>query len=291
MKNISLLILFAILFASCENFFEQVVEVDLPEHKPALAVTGILTNGDSTLNVYVYQSVSALSEDESEGVANATVTLWKEGSLAYTFEDASQVFPFPSGNYQLEIPEGINLQGEYSLQVGAPGFQTVQATHPTPRPATILSASYEKDGTIDPDGNRVDEIKINMQDPAGEVNYYALRVWRKGPGSRSRIFLSSQDPLVTAGNRELLFSGESFDGQERTLSFYYFGDYPIQEQEWLEIELRTISRNRFEYSRALFNYEEAAFNPFAEPLTIPASYEDGYGIFSIEEKATYRIDF
>jgi hypothetical protein len=290
MKNTILFILFAILFASCENFFEQVVDVDLPEHEPALAITGILTKGDSSLQVYVYQSVGALSEDESEGVTNAIVSLWKGNSIAYTFEDASQTPPFSSGVYKLNVPGGLELDGEYSLQVESAGFKTVRATQVAPAPALLKTASFQENGTIDESGNRANEIKMTMSDPAGEVNYYALRAWRKGPGSRSRIFLSSQDPLVTAGNDELLFSGESFDGQERTLSFYYFGDYPIQEQEWLEIELRTISRERFEYSRALFNYEDSEFNPFAEPVTIPSSFDDGFGIFSLEGKAIYRID-
>ncbi|MDV7393939.1 DUF4249 family protein, partial [Arthrospira platensis SPKY1] len=58
----------------------------------------------------------------------------------------------------------------------------------------------------------------------------------------------------------------------------------------LEIELRSVSPEYFNYHRSLARQYQASPDPFSEPVILYSNIEGGQGIFAGFVPRTYRVD-
>ena len=218
--RISILVVFIVfIFTACsEDFFEQTVSIDLTEHTPRLAVTARFAAGDTTLRVYLTHTLGVLENRDPDTIPDATVELFKNGQ-------SMAVFLYEEGIiYEALLPEPLSATpAEYRLRVSAPGFDAVDAVQIMPAMVPILSATYEVEGAVNSDGEKVDELTVEFQDPAGEENYYAIdaRLFFEGGTYQYYVYLENLDPLAEDLGGEPVIKDSSFDGEKVQMALYF----------------------------------------------------------------------
>ncbi len=291
MKIINCCAIFLLLsiFSCKEDFFEQVVELDIPEHMPALAVSANFSDIDTNLVVFVSNSVGVLEPDQPAIVENATVELFKNNTLIHSLNYKA------NGLYGVAGVDPIgNFAAEYLLKVQAPGFEEITSIQQMPQAVAITEADYEIDGAITPDGDRANNISITFQDPGGLENYYSIsalgRVSSGGFEYENMVYLSSFNPIVEEGEQFLVFSDATFDGKEVKLNFYTYDDLPqnIDSVE-LDISLISITKDRYFFEKSLNIFNNSDGNPFVEPVVVHSNIENGHGIFTLESRSVFTL--
>ncbi len=300
---------------------EQVIDPDLPEHSPRLVVHSLFTS-DGGWSARVGRSSGILEPLPSgdRSVADAAVKLLAGERVIgeLKFNEAARVYVFEDSALQA---------GEtYSLQVSAPGFETIRATDTVPRPVPTSILSYRIPSSRSESGTRGDfSIELEIQDPPGEANYYQISLYLVFTGrgaTRLEETLSTRDPSIMADNRvdespfeEGTFEGEApyfrdtlFDGRTHEIELIYTGVWSqrgdvVQEAEVAEAEddqgpvdfstaylqVLYISETYYEYLKTARLHDNTRDNPFAEPLNVYGNVENGYGIFAGYTSQTFEL--
>jgi len=167
MKKYLLIILAALVLVSCED----VIEFNGDETGQKVVMNS-LAQADSTLNVRLTFSRFFLSSKPFENIANAELTLVVNGNRYASVNDAD-------GNYHFNyIPQGGD---EMTIEAQVPGYDVVKATAKMPRQPIVSDTSMVMKGkqvNYDWGYDRTvnTEVRFKLHDPAGERNYYRLRV-------------------------------------------------------------------------------------------------------------------
>ncbi|MEZ4987672.1 MAG: DUF4249 domain-containing protein [Saprospiraceae bacterium] len=294
-----LLIASSLYLQSCdEDFFSQVVEVELPEHQSLPAIFSEMQAGDSFLSVLVSNSKSILEADTAYQLPeDAVVNLYQNDALLTTLN-----FDTDTKQYTAMLPTPLSGQtsNAFRLEVSVPGFETVEAIQQMPQQPRITNAVYELEGTIDTEGYRVDEITVDIEDTTpNQVNYYGINVYQHiieldNNGDTlyqyiNQLYLDSNDPLLSYGDKySFIFSDEGFtDGKYQLRAF---SSYRAESDENIEVHLHQLTRDAFLYYRSKDQYYNALDNPFAEPVTVHTNIAGGYGIFSLSNVLVYPLE-
>lgn len=293
MKNIKIgLIAIAIMtfFASCEDMFRgAVLEVELPEHQSQLAPYAFFKDTDSVLTVMVGKSVGILDTINPDVVYGATVELYRNGSLEYTFTYE----PLVQG-YQVDLGRAFNPTpgDEYELRVSAPGFTPTSAKQIIPQAVRIDSLNYDPQGGVDQFGDPRDIYNLTFTDPAGVPNFYEasgyIHIKYQSPFDTTfsyeydyTIDFESSDPNFENGT----FSDANFDGQQYTIRLETYPAFWGSGSDDFEISGKVYFRSTTpEYATfisSLNNYWRAQDNPFSEPVLLYSNMSGGLGAFGI----------
>jgi hypothetical protein len=317
MKNLYLVfILMGIIFLSCEERFTQVVEIEIPDHNPKMvAYCFIDSNQDS---VFVEVSMSQQIMDNMDPyILDASIKLLngnqllsdqfkllkKFAGIDYSRPQMDSIFTY---SYVARTGQVFNTGSNYSLEISAAGLDPVYAECTNPEPVQLTSVEFEKDGIIDPDGYTSDEIKIRFNDPGEVNNYYifsAHTIHRfNGFEYKNPLYLDALDPRVNEsswstslvpGIEEYIYFNdkEGINGSENLFSFATFS-YEGSEEEEIElvVTLYSISKEMYDFCHAYNQYKNSADIFFAEPVTIPSNFENGYGVFGMYDYTEMRID-
>ncbi|HFA50103.1 MAG TPA: DUF4249 domain-containing protein [Bacteroidetes bacterium] len=278
-------------FASCsEDFFEQTVDIDIPEHTPQLAVTSQLSSGDTMLWAFLTPSQGILDNTAAQPIEDATVELFRNGQLMETLFYSGERFYTSISNTPLPTDAD-----EYILKVSAPGFDPIEVVQQMPAPVPIISATYEAGGAIDIDGERVDEVSVEFVDPAGEDNYYqmtiVIEVERQNGGFTNSPYIYKLDPIAEELDNGQYLKDDSFDGKKYVwrVGFYEQHFDPNQSVK-IHVQLSSVSRDQYFYERSVYLSVDADDNPFAEPVIIHSNVEGGQGVFTLSSKSVEVIE-
>ncbi len=309
LQNLVLSILI-IITSACET----VVEVDIPREAPRLVVNAILEQ-DSVVRFQLSQSKSSLDSSPLQRISSAEAVLFKDGrQIAHFREEAL-------GQYTAD--HQVEAGSEYSIRVSREGYEPVEAETFIRNPVNISSVRYdtlvtersvyfrEQDSMVINTSVNPSEIRLTINDPAGEKNYYEITVLEDATiFSRSYddegnpiiedtvtyrfpAYLSSEDPVFgssgeifddvsSVGGETLLFSDDIFDGREYTVNFNY--EFPLsysdENTNIYYVILRTLQREQYLYFRSVRLQSETEGNPFAEPVPVFNNIVGGYGIFT-----------
>ena len=309
MKDALRLLPFLTALCACE----QVIEPDLPEHPPRLVVHALFTS-DGAWTAHVGRSFGILEPQSVPGrraVADAEVELLAGDRVVgeLEFNDAAQVYVF--GDSALQAGE------TYSLQVSAPGFAPIRATDTVPKPVQTSVLSYRAFASSRSDsGDSVEfSLKLEIQDPPGEENYYQVSLYRVFAGrgaSRVGYSFSTKDPSIMADNNvdgspleEGGFEGDApyfrdtlFDGRTHEIELSSDFDSEIQlasdfdsepDLSGMYLQVLHISEAYYEYLKSARLHDFTRDNPFAEPLNVYGNVENGYGIFAGYSSRTFEL--
>jgi hypothetical protein len=297
---------FSILLFSCEDsFFNSIVEIEIPEHQSNIAVSAHLNTLDSLSYVHVTHTLGVLDSVNAKPISNAKVELYRDGQKVQDYQ------------YTV-IHEGVDQNGNklvqdvyvskkrvefvpdanYELRVSTPEFGEVMATQQLTEAVPIIEASFEKDGAVDEDGDRGDEISIKFQDQLGVKNYYSISVFGfyeiATPDTvfeyARHFYISPSDIIADHGlGGNLLVSDATIEGKEYELKFVSFDD--VQGIKRIEVTLYNTTEDRYLYERSVLNYNDNEENPFAEPVIIHENIAQGNGIFTLSNASVYSIEF
>jgi len=290
-----LLITGAMIFTSCEDFFETTLDLDPPEHLEQLVIQGFADTTDDELNVLVTKTAGLLT-NVNEGdlrINDAEVVLIHDGveyELAPVEEESRYNYLLVSGTVNFE-------EGEtYSLKVTAAGFEEASAQSTVPYSVSPSNITFDEDGptTVDDDYS---EISMFVKDPSEQNNFYELKLLRKYQNGTevvySDLYADVFDVVIEEGIANLIIKDESFNGEEKIvelfLSKWYFdGDPDLLDN--LYLLWRTISEDQYKYSKSLEQHQLSADNPFATPVQVYSNIENGIGLFAIYNEEKIKIN-
>lgn len=289
-------LLFACLpiMAACDaDSFSQTVDIPFPEHEPLPALSLNLRSGDSVAYALLNISRGILDEPIENDSRMATTELYRDDVLIGTRS-------YPLGQTTGTFETSMNLterireeEATYRLVGKIDGFPDAVATQVMPDAAMFSEVEYTRDGALDNEGFRVDEITLKLEDPGETTDYYAFQVSTPGQSCTFNettmtqectndftqfysVYVTSPDPLLIEGlDFGLLLTDQSFNGGTFTVRF--FADSFDDGDQFLEVY--RISEDAYRYARSFAAYIEAGDNPFAEPVQVHGNVENGYGAF------------
>lgn len=282
---------------------------DFPLIDPTLVVNGFFT-ADSMFTFSVSRSLSVLDNAELKLINDAKAILYEDGIAIDSLNGAnagnefiSQYSPIPGKSYHLTVshPDYDTLMSwdEFLPQKGI----NLHAS-------SIITDSSTWSIWLTPDTIRYGyaefQCELNFDDPAGEPNYYVLRLlqidtidqhYDEGVYYNER--LQSTDPAIDDEssifasdyiNSMLFFTDESFNGKNYTIKFSAFDwDFALHRQ--YVIELYSMSRSAYLYLRTREAFFNSRNDPFAEPVQVFNNVEGGYGIFAGYQMAVTPMPF
>ena len=283
-----------LLGTACEDRFEQIVTVEIPDHESRIAVNAIFFNGDEELSVLVSNSIGILDTSKFQDFQTADVQLLKAGQSLGSF-----VYNGDNGLYINELDNPLGSEEvAYQLEIEEDGFPKASAVQTMPDMPVLGEVTVERDGAIDDAGDRVDEVVIEIVDTPGDEAYYAVLAYVSiNDNEPYQVYLYSNNPVTLQANRSqlgLTLSDASFDGSTYTLNAYSYNLYPYDGGEGLDVDLTIVlvnlTRDTYLYVRSLDQYYNAQDNPFAEPVTVHSNIEDGYGIFGLGNSVSKTVE-
>ncbi len=284
--------------SSCdEDAFSTVVDIEIPEHQSALAVSSAIHTQDSVWRVLVSKSEPIVGESTITIIEDATVDILKNGNPFMTL-------PFNSATNHYEIPLAAPLEADdsvYKIAVSAATFDAVSAEQTMPRSAIIENISFEADGTIDSYGYQTDELSFDIVDQAG-ADYYGIELFYVysfdiGNGEFEegidQLYMETSDVLIEDLDfgRSKVISDASFDGNKYrvrlTTNLYSFDDL---ENKKLVVRINSLTRESYLFQRSLHEFRNSQDNPFAEPVIVFDNIENGHGIFRMENRSVFELE-
>ncbi len=298
--------IFIIFVIACE----QVVDIEVPEHDAQLVLSSFYETGDSEVIAYLTKSLPINSNEDVHEVLDATAKLYENDVLLEQFlsEPDTVGYNFAGWNdslnmpilepeiqpvYKLDLTAPLQADKTYKITVEAPGFESASANQRLPLPPEINEVNYKPMSRTSVDGYLMDAFEIKLSDVPDEDNYYEFDIYRSwdnsgNPNEWDRMWTESLSPGTEQGDRGVLLKDDLFEN----------GSYSIEVLVWPEdtsyvdfkVEVKSISRDKYLFSKSLNAYYNAQDNPFAEPVIIHTNVENGQGIFSMENKSEFIIE-
>jgi hypothetical protein len=289
--------------ASCQ----KEVKVDVPEHNSSLVINSSSEVGDS-IEVQVSKTVGIVDKKGSgnQVLSNAAVTLFADG--------------VPVEVLKYETSEGIYKSNtiaqtgkSYKVRVAAPGFTDAEATTATPAYVPIKSLQKIDNARLDIDGNQLDEIRIEFDDPPGIGDYYILSftgaVLQDSFGRYSdamvcaytndasieSVYNEEIDQNVCIESNAIFFRDALFNGTTKEFRLYVNKSYTQPyldtsgEQTTPMLTLYHVPEAYFKYMKSYKFATSNADNPFSEPTNVYTNVTNGYGIFGIVSSDTKQV--
>jgi Domain of unknown function (DUF4249) len=312
----STFILFTLaLFGSCESFFDSIVEIDTPDHKPVLVVAAYWEIGSDSLAVFVSKSrggkdnsnynvkdpLGGFNQGNYDTVGNAKVELFRNDQLLGEIPYFKIGYHLSKGKYKLDTVSGVR----YKIRVSAPNLPTIEAEQMTQSKLIISQTTYKKDGAIyqDPDNifgqqpEKGDEFSFEIKDNSTDENYYSIasNPYQNEPIEwyfkdttigqfYNNLFTRNIDPLMEVGFlNDKTFSGTNYRWRFFTNNFNSNGTPKSGDK--LVYNVWSYSKDWFLFSKTLRLLRDAQDNIFfSEPVILYTNIKGGYGIFSIYSK-------
>jgi len=178
----------------------------------------------------------------------------------------------------------------YTLQISAPGYDTITSTQTAPRNVFLDRARFIKNGYSSATTGTLDVVELTFQDPSlGQANYYAANVFVHTNvlfngsliPSLQQASLTKIDPNAT---NERVISDMNFVGQQYVwrIGINLFGqDTGIVD---LHVQFQSTTKDYNTYVQAQDAAQKASGDPFAEPITPFTNFKNGLGLFVITGK-------
>ncbi|MFC5412137.1 DUF4249 domain-containing protein [Larkinella bovis] len=310
----SLFALMLLVTMACQNLVTEIDPSNLPPLDRKLVVNGYLSPQDTVLAVSVSGSQTVLGQiitDSVNTVQNATVVIASEGQTITLSYDADRRV------YTAQTRQFPVLSGKtYTLQVDAPGFETVTSACTVPASVPVSQLVLDSVQTFSGEGAEprwTYSVRAVWQDPAGETNYYRVAGYGESMSRVSRFPTAHIDPtdptvltrgLIGFGRLEQFVTDQNQDGQTLVstrgevplffdYSFYddstqstYTGNAPFSKPLTIRVSVLQTDENYYQYHRARQQQRQSANNPFAEPILMPSNIEGGLGCFAAYNRST-----
>lgn len=284
------------IFTSCDDLLRgAVLEVELPEYESELSPYAFFKDTDTVLTVMVGKSVGVLDTINPDVVYDATVELYKNGTLEYTFTYNNNI-----EGYQVNLgqPFSPTAGDEYELKVSASGYEPTSATQIVPQKVAVDSVEWIPQGSADPTGGYLDVINVTFRDPANEINYYAfggyIEITYLNPfdsttyTNQNSFWFTSNDPNFEDG----ILADGSFDGDEYTVRLETWSSFwgnPDDNDVKGEIHFSSTTTEYARYKTSLTKYWDAQDNPFSEPVILYSNMSGGTGVFGLLVTDVYEF--
>jgi Domain of unknown function (DUF4249) len=310
MKNILFLFLpLCLLATACENFLTQVVETDPPEYEKQLIFHLTLSDQDSAIRLTLTRNRGILEPINSNVdyfVKNATVTWWKDGQQLF------QLAPLNADSayiYIADLPARIKAGENYEIRATHPDFDEVSSVQVVPQSPNVLRATVEAGVGSDQFGSIVNELEIDIADPANQRDYYELQLsetftsincYTSGGqvycdsfyfSNRVQFDQISDANIIEGPNGTLLLNDQFFDGitylfRQRYAAYY---DPESDSSVTRQLIVRKVTEDYYKWARSYRQSLDAQNNPLAEPVILYTNILNGLGIFGLFSEQRFEF--
>lgn len=280
-----------ILFSICVLIScTKTIDIDLPDHESKLVINSLFTHGER-IAVNISRSTSILG-GVPPGVFNAGIKLYRNGELVETATSSDSIYIAAFG----PVENGI-----YTVEVSAPGFESVTATDSMPTKTFLGYAESTDEIWIDEIGMRHKLLKLGFSDSDPNKNYYELklkvRFLKRNYPSPDYTYVTElanvggiTDPILAESEqyytfiKGFLFDDSKFSNSDCNLEVFA-GIMNNESDEYeLIVELNSVSENYYNYKKQLgvyLNKEDGdVFEGIPDPVNLFSNIEKGYGIFA-----------
>ncbi len=282
MKIYSLIIVafFTVVVSSCE----KTVNVTIPYEGDKIVLNTFMRQ-DSFIYTQVTKSLKLSQNNNFTTPAGTMVQLYKNGSFV---ENMTAFNIYGNVFFKSSLPAAPN--GIYTIKASATGLASVEGTDTLPSKANSTAISYK---VVDLGNNdREDRIKIKINDPQGERNYYRVTIYTAdtntsatGPRYIIYDFKNRFTADITGANsggflggdesREVLFTDEQFNGKEVVINISS-GDNVGR--NYRVIEVVALSKAAYRYIVSTNAQSNSSGDPFAEATIVYNNIINGFGI-------------
>lgn len=307
---IAVCIILPLLFISCEKNFD----VDIPEQEPRLVIgmqqaTGEPFSAKISKSRGILAPTNASNPSASYEVTNALAYVFENNLLLDSLRFNSSERLYKSVNNKIMVPGR-----PYRIAVAAPGLNNVEASVTAPAAVPVASITRVQNARTSPSGEMLDDLTITFTDPSGETDYYLVRVLLTYSSSapveynpvpclytsdvdieKNPYETDPLDPNSCVGG-ELFMKDVNFNGRTKQIKLSIAHadlvpriDFTNGREYKALFELWHISEPGYRYRKSVQAFENAADNPFAEPVQVYSNVQRGYGVFSIHSVARDSI--
>lgn len=264
---------------SCgEDFFTTTVELEIPKHKTRLVVHAFNLN-QSRIVALVTKSLPITDGPGSRQqylIDDAQVKLYKNDQFVSLFAKSTDASEY---NYVLDLSENIEAGAKYTLQIEHDTIDNAQVSTVALPQANIIEVAFQADGGLNDEGESTSAVEVTINDPADEENYYEVALSANQPYD---LYISSIDPSASRSleYKNLLVSDATFDGERKTFPIQISPDR-MHSQDYT-LYWRQISKAQYVYSKAMRQSFDQGDNPFASPIQLNSTVENGFGFFGLQ---------
>ena len=284
------LCLIALLISGCE----KELQFNNPDFKPKLVVNGFVST-DSSANIGLSRSTSTLTQPSKTLLGGkAKVLVLKDELLLYSDSLTVQ-------NGMLPVPFKPIMGSIYELRVSHNNLPTIRAIDTVPLSKPLITIDTLKD-----EGASY-RLVIKIKDQI-ETNRYAINlnfIGKELQGidsisqvypitftSSDKIFLSNIRTIAT-GRQLAIFNDDTWNGTERSIELIFdklLLEYPNFLPEWVELEVKGISANMYDYYIELNNNTHVYGGPLASISRVVGNVSDGLGAFCFYTESVTRLE-
>lgn len=269
-------------FPSCE----KTVNIELPYEGNKIVVNSFMLK-DSLIYARLTNSSQLASSNNFPIPAGAKIDLYEDDVMKETLTRRN----IYNREYLVSISKAISGK-KYTLKASATGLENAEGSDTIPQKASFTPVEFKQTNS----GNdEKAKLVININDPAGQKNYYRLRIYgadtnRQSTGPRllpSKQYyhyfkvdnLASNNDFDIFGDFEywqIYFTDDEFDGRNVTLTvnLNYFSSSIM----YIAPELVHLSRDSYRYLQSRDNQFNNVDNPFTEAVVVYNNIKGGYGI-------------
>ena len=294
MRNIILLVI-AVVSIGLQSCELSPREIELAAHDSKLAITAMLSPGDTTANILFNVSIGILDTLEKyEGgfLENQKLTLHTpdagpvNGYISKDIDDYKEwetsrkyrIWKFDYNDFK--------VGATYELEASADNYQPITAKTTVPSTPNVIDVKITAREPVNGQYFVRDKFDIVIKDDPDERNFYKINAipisLTEFPYLNPYIFYrNANDPidLSALDERIIVISDDEFNGQEYTIVLY--GEIRGQRDNYRQIDFSLVSITEQEYRREIALERSGDDNPFAEPVIYNSNIENGYGVFSI----------
>lgn len=296
-NNIFCLVALLALFSACEK------EITL-EQKEVPQKLAVLCNfsPDEPFSIQLSKSQSLRAGNSPNNIIeNANVEICADNVIMERI-NPTMMSPSDAGTKFMSEQVVPMIQKTYTLKIDVDGVESITATSTIPNAVQISHATVGQIDVFETDefettGYEV-RAAITLEDKENEENFYQVNFYQEllsfgnsvGQDPIKTIVPSygfaSIDPLLTNNfnriDQGVLFKDLMFNGTTKELLFepiFYF-DQGESEPINIIMELRTVSKEYYQYYTSVYRQTSQTNVPFSDPTIIFSNINNGYGIFA-----------
>jgi hypothetical protein len=317
--KIFLLAYFGFNLSSCtEDSFSQVVEFDVPKVENRLVLSCNYTVGQDSMVIFVGKSRNVGEIINIDKLDLCKVTLYRGNDKVSDFTFNGQLGGQNAVVYRADGLSGkIEAGATYNIKVEHPDFKTVEATQVVPKSAKLSKGLFKREGFPAPDifnpTQKYDLIQFELID-SNEEDFYILSANATYRDTLNNIEKSGQaffyldkqfsndglfsgEPNTKHFLNDLIFNNKAFDVKFGVPQFSILFNLSPKDKFnpafakliSYDVEIYSITKQKYLYETSIEARENSLGSFFTEPVTVNSNIVNGYGIFSIRNKAGATI--